>query len=120
MGCEEVSGQEDYGQMSEAEAGLSYSSVFLLLVALFLVLDACRCLLVPEKCALLTVDLARGMRTASTWCLCPAHLQPAMGLGLGRAGPLTMHRVPLVGRLESRAINSVICVSSSCQQLELC
>lgn len=76
--------------MQEQDSGECVSP----LVALFLVLDACRCLLVPEKYGLLTVDLASGMRTASTGCLCPACFQSTLGLGPGCAGSLTYAQGP--------------------------
>lgn len=69
-------------ERSEAEAGHSQKSVCLPpLVTLFLVLDAHRCMLVPAKCAQLTVHLVSGMRTASSGRLCSACLQLALASG---------------------------------------
>lgn len=113
-------GWRDRREMSEVGAGRSWKDVLLPpLVVLLSVLDAHRCLLVPTKYAQLTVDLARGARTASPGGLCPACLLPAWR---GGTRPLLaafrVHRVLLVQGRVCRDL--AVCASPSGQEVELC
>lgn len=80
------------------------------LVALFSVLDTLRCLLVPEKCAWLW---QMGQRQSALG-ICVQFVSSLLwDWDKAVLTTLPVYRVPLIEKLEHRAIDLVICATSS-------